>query len=64
MSRMHTYTIKGDETLTVEGRRKAVHRARNMSERTHRPVSVERTDRKMSMIWRRGNLQKFRLETR
>lgn len=65
MKTPYTYTVaKGDETQKIEGRTAAVRRARELSRTSHRPVRVEREDDRMMMVWRRGNLQKYRLETR
>lgn len=42
----------------------AVDRAKALSEEFPGPVTLTRDDEKMMMIFRRGSLQKYQLETR
>lgn len=53
----------GRETETVHGRDRAVARAKEMSSRFRRPVSVESTDGSVKMQFANGGLQTYRLET-
>ena len=65
MKQPYEFTIeRGAEKLRVKGRGAAVRRARDLSQKSHRPVRVQREDNKMTMTWRRGVLQEYRLETR
>jgi len=53
----------GRETLTVHGRESAVERAKELSQRFRRPVSVESTDGAVKMQFSNGGLQTYRMET-
>lgn len=59
-----TYHIKtGKEVLTVHGRDAAIEKARTLSGRSGRPISVERQDGRMTMQFSRGGVQTYRFET-
>jgi hypothetical protein len=53
----------GREVITVNGRKDAIDRAKELSARTRRPVSVERQDGRVKMQFSNGGLQTYRMET-
>ena len=53
----------GRETVTVHGRASAVEQAKELSQRSRRPVSVESTDGAVKMQFSNGGLQTYRMET-
>ncbi len=64
-TKVYSFLIhNGDDVAEVAGRRAAVHKAKEVSSDTGRPVRLERADGKMTMQFHRGALQTFRLETR
>lgn len=61
----HSYVIKsGSQEHEVVGREEAIDRAKELSQRFYGNVVVQRDDERMSMIYRRGSLQKYHFETR
>lgn len=53
----------GVEEKTVHGRSAAVDAAKTLSQKTPRPVRLERADGRITMEFRRGNLQTYQYET-
>ncbi|MEZ4321943.1 MAG: hypothetical protein R3F61_31010 [Myxococcota bacterium] len=55
-----TFTVgSGDEAVVVGTRQNAVRKARELSETTWRPVRVLRSDERMEMTFRRGELLSY-----
>ncbi len=60
-----TFTIgDGSDTQVVTGRKDAVRTAREMSERTWRPVRITRADERVEMTFRRGELMNYAYRAR
>jgi hypothetical protein len=60
-----TFTIgDGTDTETVTGRKDAVRKARELSERTWRPVRIMRADERVEMTFRRGELMNYAYRAR
>jgi hypothetical protein len=55
---------EGSEIEEVTGRQSAVRMAREMSEKTWRPVRVQRADERVEMTFRRGQLQSYAYHAR
>ena len=53
----------GRETVTVHGRASAVARAKELSQSSRRPVSVESSDGSVKMQFSNGGLETYRMET-
>ena len=64
MEQQYTFIIKaGQQTTEVAGRNKAVAEAKGISEKTGKPVGLERQDGRMKMEFRRGSLETYRFDT-
>jgi hypothetical protein len=59
-----TYVIRSEQSAeTVEGRTAAVAQAKELSARTWRAIGVESEDGRVKMLFQRGVLQTYRLDT-
>jgi hypothetical protein len=64
-SRKRTFQIHvGSGVDTVVGRREAVRHAKHVSRQTGRPIVVEAADGRVTMEFRRGRLESYKVETR
>lgn len=61
----HEFVVSTPVNSTkVAGRKAAIAKAKEISNRTWRGVFVERDDKRVQMRYRRGKLQEYRFETR
>jgi len=61
---LDSYTIKtANGAESVEGRAEAIAHAKEISEKTWRPVGLERADGRIKMQFRRGSLETYRFDT-